>query len=102
MDKLLPKEVSSLSELPQYNNRSIDVPPSDLDFSAFVLRENDKSADIYTRLAVGIGHLFISNGLVEVESYVYHVKLRGKIVHYQVNVLGRDPITGQAHSTYLM
>ena len=102
MDKLLPKEVSALSELPQYNNRSIDLTPQ-LDFSKFTLHEGDEEIkDIYLRMARGIGDGLVSKGLVEVEPYVYEVKLHGRVLHYQVNVMGRDATNGQLYSVYLM
>ena len=102
MDKQPPKEVSSLSELPQYNNRSIDL-TRDLDFSNFQFFGDDLGAfDIYLRIAQGIGDLFKWEGFVEVVPYVYSVKLRGKVTHHQINVQGRDPTTGQLYSAYLM
>ena len=100
MDK--PIEVSSLSKLPQYNNVTIDR-TLDLDFSQVTLYESDKSVfDIYKRIALGIGDLFVSEGLVEVVSFVYSPKRHGKVIHHQINVMGRNPKTGQLHSAYLM
>ena len=100
MAKLSKKDVSSLSKLPQYNNRTIDMTP-DLDFSQVVLYD-ESSYKTYKRIAVGIGDLFESQGLVEVKSYVYNIKLYGRVIHHQINVMGRDPKTGQPHSAYLM
>ena len=58
--------------------------------------------EVYLRLARGIGYMFDSKGLVEVMPYVYSINLHGKVIHYQVNVLGRDPTNGQLYSAYLM
>ena len=97
-----PKEVSSLSELPKYNNRSIDM-TSDLDFSQDVLEGDDLgSFEVYQRIALNIGDMFDAWDLVEVESYVYNIKRHGRVIHRQVHVIGRDPTNGQRYSAYLM
>ena len=81
----LPKVVSSLSKLPKYGARTIDIRP-----------------DIYKKICLGIASLFEAKGLVEIEAYVYNVNLKGKVIHYQINVMGRESETGQRYSTYLM
>ena len=96
------KEVSSLSELPKYNNRSIDL-TRELDFSQFTFSEDkEELIKAYLRIARGIGYMFDSKGFVEVVPWVYSVNLHGKVIHYQVNVQGRDATTGQLYSVYLM
>lgn len=96
------KPDSTLTHLPKFNNRSIDVPPCDLDFAQFALKEEGDIFDVYKSLSLGIAYLFEQKGLVEIEAYVYNVNLRGKVIHYQVNVLGRSPETGQLYTVYLM
>lgn len=98
----LPKVVSSLSKLPKYGARTIDIRPQDLDFTLFELKEHDDIPDIYKKICLGIASLFEAKGLVEIEAYVYNVNLKGKVIHYQINVMGRESETGQRYSTYLM
>ena len=63
---------------------------------------DDEIGDIYKRMAIAVGALFEDKGLVEIETYVYNVNLHGKVIHNQVNTLGRCPDTGQPYSVYLM
>lgn len=93
---------SRLTHLPRFNNRNIDIRPEDLNFSRVGLAVTDEIDEIYKRIAIALADMFEAKGLVEIESFVYNINLHGRVIHHQVNVLGRSPETGQRYSVYLM
>ena len=98
MDK--PTEVQSLSDLPQYTARSIDVTKL-MNLSDFEFVETDVDAvSVYRRIANSIRYLFEQQDLVEVVAEL--LVIPNDPTNYQVHVYGRDPEDGQRYSVFLM